>query len=123
MTIKFRCNKHDVDLDMSDCIGPEGLVAALFDEGNGQYELDLSRAICPRQQEFVDCSEQWDAFEDTAVENFARQRIADLDLLLLHFQQAGKPFTGTDALLADMLDDVIDVWLDDHLGGNDSCLQ
>jgi hypothetical protein len=44
-----------------------------------------------------------------------------LDDLMRHFAHVGNPYESVDALMADMLDDVLDVWEDDHYSGNDSC--
>jgi hypothetical protein len=62
------------------------------------------------------------------VKAFKKDRKADLTALMLHFESKAwqhpkelVPYNNFDALMADMLDDVIDVWLDAHLKGNDDC--
>ena len=44
-----------------------------------------------------------------------------LSVLMTHFAAHGQPYASPEALMADMLDDVIDVWLDDHISEMDSC--
>jgi hypothetical protein len=41
--------------------------------------------------------------------------------LMEHFAAAGKPFATPEALMADMLDDVVDVWWDEHFSREDPC--
>ena len=54
---------------------------------------------------------------------FKKDRKEDLDKLMAHFasKRDEQGYRNVDALLYDMLDDVIDIWVDDHLGSDEGC--
>lgn len=55
------------------------------------------------------------------IEKFKEEHAEEIGWLLTHFRDKGIPYQTVEDLLVDMLDDVIDVWIDSHRK-NDSCL-
>jgi hypothetical protein len=58
------------------------------------------------------------------LKDFKRNRNQELKALMEHFALKGpeKAYANVEALMADMLDDVIDVWVDAHLKqGDEGC--
>jgi len=55
------------------------------------------------------------------IADFKEARKEDIDMLMAHFASKGseKAFPHVEALLYDILDDAIDIWIDDHLGSAD----
>ncbi len=55
------------------------------------------------------------------IDMFVGEHSEEIGWLLVHFRDKGRPYTSVQDLIVDMLDDVIDVWVDGHRK-NDLCL-
>ena len=56
------------------------------------------------------------------IQEFKLEKALEIGWLLIHFKEQGKPFESVEDLLVDLLDDVIDVWVDANQK-NDSCFE
>jgi hypothetical protein len=57
------------------------------------------------------------------IRGFKKHRKQELDQLMAHFRSKGPDmaYKNVDALLFDMLDDVIDIWVEAHSGSDEGC--
>jgi hypothetical protein len=74
-----------------------------------KYRVNKPCHVCPNELR-SNCK----VLKTSALEQFKMSRDNDLSTLMNHFEHHGVPYYNRDALMADMLDDVIDVWLEDH---------
>lgn len=74
---------------------------------SGSHEIPLQGVLCGLNHRKIDM--------------FIGEHSEEIGWLLVHFKEKGRPFETVQDLLVDMLDDVIDVWVDGHQK-NDLCL-
>ena len=73
------------------------------------HEYPLKGVVCSMQHQKIDM--------------FVGEHAEQIGWLLVHFKEKGRPFESVQDLLVDMLDDVIDVWVDGHRKDDCGCLK